>query len=110
MAKQKPKKDLKKKQVSRVTVVNDDLNDDNLIVRFKYNPEGELIIGANLEKIIEDMNLDAIIDQPIIEKYESMFATLIKTTGTKDMWQHAFFDVFLYALALTVWKEQQEDE
>lgn len=99
-----------KRQVSKVTVVDDKLNEDNLIVRFKYDPDGELIIGANLEKIVEDMNLDAIIDQPIIEKYESMFASLIQITGTKDIWQHAFFDVYLYALALTVWKEQQEDE
>lgn len=101
-----------KRQVSNVTILGDaDFEqDENLVVRFKYDQDGELVIGANFDKIIEDMNLIAIIDQPIIEKYESMFASLIQDTRTKDMWKHAFFDVYLYALALKVWKEQQEDE
>lgn len=103
----KPKR--KKIKVSSNVTVTDDEKDDSLVARFHTDDEGNVIIGVELDEIIKSMNVETIIDQPIIEKYESMFATLILDQGTKDLWQHAFFDVYLYALALKV-RKGEEDE
>ena len=108
MTKKKPKK--QKKQVSQVTILGDaDQEQDDMVVRFQYDTEGNLVIGTNREKIVESMNIDAIIEQPIIDKYDSMFASLMKDTGTQGMWERAFFDTYLYALALTVRREEEEE-
>ena len=88
----------KKKIVSEATVLEKD--DDSVVAQFKTDSEGNIVVGVELEEVVKKMNLDVILAQPIIEQYESMFASLILDTGTKDLWQRAFFDVYLYALAL----------
>jgi hypothetical protein len=105
------KKKKKERKVSQVTILGDETQEQSdIVVRFQYDNEGNLVIGADMDKLKERMNIEAILEQPIIDKYESMFASLIHDTGTKDMWQHAFFDVYLYALAHTIKKEQEEED
>lgn len=87
-----------KKAVSEVTILEED-EDSSIVARFQTDSDGNIVVGVELDEIVESMNLDVILAQPIIEKYESMFASLIFDKGTKDPWQHAFFDVYLYALA-----------
>lgn len=97
-----------KRTINEVTVLGED-EDDSLVACFRVDADGNITIGVDLDGIIENMNLDAILGQSIIEKYESMFASLIFDKGTKDLWQHAFFDVYLYALALEV-REGERNE
>lgn len=97
-----------KRKVNEVTVLGED-EDISIVARFRADEDGNITIGVDLDGIIENMNLDVILGQPIIERYESMFASLIFDKGTKDLWQHAFFDVYLYALALDV-REGEKNE
>lgn len=98
----------KKERISEVTVLEEQ-GDEKIVARFETDSEGNVIIGIDLEEIVKSMNIDSIVAQPIIEKYESMFATVILDKGTKDLWQHAFFDVYLYALALKAEKGEENE-
>jgi hypothetical protein len=93
--------------MTRATVT-DDKKDPELVATFTRDENGDIILGANLEKIIEGMDIDTIIEQPLIEKYQSMFAKLLFDPATKDAWQRAFFDMFIFALAHQVRKERDE--
>lgn len=100
----------RKAKVSKVTILGEDDKDNPIVARFQTDSEGNVNIGVELDKLLESMNLDIIVAQPIIEKYESMFASLIFDKSTKDKWQHAFFDVYLFALALKAKKGGENGE
>ncbi len=82
-----------------VTVIDDM---DDLVATFDIDKEGNVIVGADLKKFIESMKLDDIIAQPILDRYNSVFGKLIVDEGTFSVYQQAFFDIFVYALALKV--------
>lgn len=86
------KRKKKKIKVSNVTVTETE-KEDSAVARFSVDEDGNMVIGVDLDEIVKSMNVETIIEQPIIEKYESMFATLILDKGTKDLWQHAFLSL-----------------
>lgn len=100
----------KRKKISEVTVLDGENEDNPIVVRYKMDSDGNTVIGVELGDVIDKMNLDIILAQPIIDRYESMFAELIFKEGTKDIWQHAFFDVYLFALAHEAKKGEEKDE
>jgi hypothetical protein len=85
--------------MSSITVVE---GRDDLVATFDLDEEGNVIVGANLKKFIESMKLDDIIEQPILNRYNSMFGKLIVDEKTVSMYEQAFVDLFIYALALKV--------
>jgi len=84
---------------SNITVVE---GTDNLVANFDLDEDGNIIVGADLTDFIESMDLDTIIAQPVIDNYNSIFGSLIVNKGTLSTYEQAFFDVFVYALALKV--------
>lgn len=82
-----------------ITVVEDK---DDLVASFEMDKDGNLLVGADLKKFIESMKLDDIIEQPVLDRYNSMFGKLIIEKGTLSVYEQAFFDLFVYALALKI--------
>jgi len=83
----------------KMTVVE---NDNEAVATFDMDEAGNLVVGADLSKFIESMKIDEIVAQPIIDRYNSMFGKLILNKGTFSAYEQAFFDLFIYALALKV--------
>jgi hypothetical protein len=70
---------------------------------------GENVLRANLDNLSEKIDVKAILANDILEKYSSMIASLMISSGTAGTWEQAFADVYLYALALKV-KSEGEGE
>jgi hypothetical protein len=71
--------------------------------------KGENVLHANLDNLSEKMDVEAILANDILEKYSSMIASLMISSGTTGTWEQAFADVYMYALALKV-KSEGEGE
>ena len=66
---------------------------------------GENVLRANLDNLAGKIDIDSILANDILEKYSSMIASLMISSGTPNTWEQAFADVYLYALALRVKNE-----
>ena len=64
--------------------------------------QGENVLHANLDNLAGKIDIDSILANDILEKYSSMIASLMISSGTPNTWEQAFADVYLYALALRV--------
>ena len=71
--------------------------------------KGENVIRANLDNLSEKIDVDSILANDVLEKYSSMIASLMISSGTASTWEQAFADVYLYALALRI-KNEGENE
>ncbi len=81
----------------RITVIEDE---DSLVATFDMDEDGNVVVGADLKGFIDTMKLDEIIEQPVLDRYNSVFGKLIVEKGTLSTYEQAFFDLFIYALAL----------
>ena len=71
--------------------------------------KGENVLRANLDNLAEKIDIDSILANDILEKYSSMIASLMISSGVPNTWEQAFADVYLYALALRI-KGEGKDE
>lgn len=91
---------MQKPKITVVESTEDEYDRENAVATFDMDDEGNVIVGADLKKFIESMKIDEIIAQPIVDNYNSMFGKLIVSEGTFSVYEQAFFDLFIYSIAL----------
>jgi len=83
------------------TLVNEN-DENNEVINIEITEDGDNIIRVNLDNLKEQIDVDEILAQDILERYSSMLANLMVSSGLPMEWQQAFADVYMYALALKV--------
>jgi hypothetical protein len=90
---------------SQITVVEsneEEYDRESAVATFDMDEDGNVIVGADLKKFIGSMKIDEILAQPIVDNYNSMFGKLIVSDSTFSIYEQAFFDLFIYSLALKI--------
>jgi hypothetical protein len=81
------------------------------VVTINSNSEGEFIVGASIEKLTDDMDVDRVLSIAMLDKYNSMFGNLLeKDSDNIAQYEHAFFDLYIYALAATIKIKQLKEK
>ena len=70
------------------------------VIIIEEDSDGNLVAKADLNQI--KLDIDSIIDLEILSRYNSMFGSLLiaKDKGTFSPYEQAFYELFIYALAL----------